>query len=285
VNQPLTGPQAALERLADGYRDLSPDSVAATLTADFLFHSIGDSLAGFVSGASRDDEVGVVRSLMRGVIRGGDTLMAPADSVGMTLDGISEGVDPEHPDSTQHYRVLTVHRFEFGVRTTRGVRFIASSKLHVFHAVRGDVALLTPEQPVDSTRWYLRRWLEDVTGVNAELAQRQGDCGEAPAPVAGPRSASGGTPAVPTVLAVRALTSPACAKLEIRCDLPGREPARVEVYDVSGRRVNQREVAVAAAGTMTIEAGHGATLYPGVYWVRIGQGQRTPATRMVVVAK
>jgi hypothetical protein len=91
-------------------------------------------------------------------------------------------------------------------------------------------------------------------------------------------------PALPTVLAVRALANPACAKLEVTCDLPGREPARVEVYDVSGRRVNQREVAVAAAGTVTIEAGHGANIYPGVYWVRVGQGVRPPATRMVVVA-
>ena len=70
----------------------------------------------------------------------------------------------------------------------------------------------------------------------------------------------------------------------MRCDLPGLEPARVEVYDVGGRRVNQRQVAVAAAGTLTIEAGRGVTLYPGVYWVRVGQGLRPPATRMVVVA-
>src|SRR6185295_13755055 len=76
VNQPLVGPQSALERLADGYRDLSPDSVAASLTADYRFHSSGDSISNFVSGASREDEVGVVRSLIHGVIRGADTLMA-----------------------------------------------------------------------------------------------------------------------------------------------------------------------------------------------------------------
>src|SRR5262249_51787915 len=99
-----------------------------------------------------------------------------------------------------------------------------------------------------------------------------------------PRSATAGGPAVPVMLAVRPLTNPACAKLDVRCDLPGLEPARVEVYDVSGRRVNQREVAVASAGTMTIEAGHGAKLYPGIYWVRVAQGLRRPATRMVVVA-
>jgi hypothetical protein len=221
--------------------------------------------------------------MLRGVIRGGDTLQAPADSVGMIVDGIAENVDPEHPDSTQHYRVLAVKRFELGLRMG-GTRFVISSALQVFHVVRGDVAQLAPGQPADSLRWYIRRWLEDVTGVNAELAQREGGCGEEPAPVRGPSSAAAGGPAAPTVLAVRPLANPACSKLEVRCDLPGLEPARVEVYDVSGRRVNQRQVPVAAAGTVTIEAGHGAKIYPGVYWVRVGQGMRPPATRMVVVA-
>jgi hypothetical protein len=226
----------------------------------------------------------LVRKVMRGVIRGADTLIAPADSVGLVMDGIGEGVDPEHPDSTQHYRVLSVRRFEYGWRTTRGERFVTSSNLHVFHVVRGDVAQLDSSQLPDSSRWYVRRWLEDITALNAELLARQGVCGEPLAAVAGPRSGSG-TPALPTLLAVHALENPACAKLEIRCDLPGLEPARVEVYDVTGRRVNQRDVSVGAAGTVTIEAGKGAKIYPGVYWVRVGQGLRHPVTRMVVVAR
>jgi hypothetical protein len=49
--------------------------------------------------------------------------------------------------------------------------------------------------------------------------------------------------------------------------------------------VNRRDIEIAAAGTMTIEAGRGARLNPGVYWVRVGQGLRTPVTRMVVVAR
>ena len=287
VNQPLVGPQAALERLADAYRDRSPDSVLANLTLDYRFHSVGssDSMLSFTIGSDRETEAGVIRGMLHGVIRNGDTLMAPADSVGMIIDGINEGVDPEHPDSTQHYRVLSVRRFGFGVRTTRGVRLDAVTGLNIFHVVRGDAALLPDGQQVDSLRWFVRRWLEDVSGLKAELDHREGSCGEAPAPVPGPRSGGVGTPAVPGVLAVHALTNPACAKLEVRCDLPGKEPARVEVYDVGGRRVNQRDVSVASAGTMTIEAGQGAKLLPGVYWVRLGQGTRPPTTRMVVVAQ
>jgi hypothetical protein len=285
VNQPLSGPEAALERFADGYRDRSPASVLASLTSDFQFHSKGDSVLKFTSGVSREDEARVIDGVLRGVIRGGDTLAAPADSVGMILDGISEGVDPEHPDSTLHYEVLIVRRFELGFRTSRGARFSISSPLNVFHVVRGDVAVLTQDQRPDSTRWYVRRWLEDVSAVKADLAKREGGCGEAPVPAPGARPGNGRTPALPTVLAVHALTNPACAKLEVRCDLPGPEPARVDVYDVSGRLVNRRDIEIAAAGTISIEAGRGAALDPGVYWVRVGQGRRSPVTRMVVVAR
>ena len=284
VNQPVMGPEAALDRLADGYRDRSPERVLAALTADYRFHSKGDSLPGYTAGSTREVEAGVIESMLHGVMHGRDTLIAPADSVGMILDGISEGVDPEHPDSTLHYEVLTVRRFEMGFRTTRGGRFVITSPLNVFHVVRGDVALLGPGQPADSTRWYVRRWLEDVSAVNADLAGREGGCGEAAPTAPGPRSAGARAPALPTALAVHALTNPACSKLEVRCDLPGLEPARLEVYDVSGRLVNHRDVAVASAGTMTIEAGRGAAIGPGVYWVRVGQGLRTPVTRMVVVA-
>src|SRR5262245_30061201 len=286
VNQPLVGPQAALERFADAYRDRSPDSVLANLTLDYRFHALGtgDSLLKFTIGSDREMEAGVIRGMLHGVIRNGDTLMAAADSVGMNIDGVSEGVDPEHPASTQHYRVLTVRLFSFGVRTTRGIRLESATGVNVFHVVRGDAALLPDSQPADSLRWYVRRWLEDMTAVNAELAQRQGGCGEEPPPLQGPRS-TGGTPALPTMLAVRPLTNPACTMLEVRCDLPGAEPAHVEVYDANGRRVNRRDVEVAAAGTMTIEAGRGAKIYPGVYWVRVGQGHRPPVTRMVVVAR
>ena len=75
------------------------------------------------------------------------------------------------------------------------------------------------------------------------------------------------------------------ALLSMTCDLPGNEPAKVEVYDVSGRRVHQREVPVANAGAMTIDAGRGAKILPGVYWVRLSQAARKPSTQMVVVSR
>lgn len=276
VNQPVSGPQAALVEMAEGYRALSPDAVVATFTADYRYHAVGDSLHKYLSGATREDEARVVRGLLHGVIRNGDTLLAGADSVGIVIDGFNEGVDPEHPDSTQQYRIVTVGRFEIGFRT-RNVRISTPATVHVFHLVRGDVAQLVEGQPADPERWYIRRWLEDVSGLRLALGKQKGDCGEA--------EAETGEPAAPTALGICPLTNPACAALHVACDLPGTEPAQVEVFDVSGRLVNSKRLAVRAAGRVELDAGAGARLLPGVYWVRLRQAALRPSTRMVVVAR
>ena len=283
ANQPVVGPQGTLEAIARGYRDRSVDSVAAHYTADWRFHTYGDTVIHFVNGVDRQYELGVLQTMFHGSIRGADTLRAPADSVGITMDGFREGVDPEHPDSTQHYQVVEVGRFEMGIRSGKTL-LMTSSKKHVFHFVRGDVAQLVPGQPADSTRWYVRRWLEDVSGVLESLAKSAGNCGEPEAPVPGPR-AGAAAPAASVALAVHPLMNPACAKLEVVCDLPERGPARIDVYDVGGRRMNRRDLTAAAPGRMTIEAGAGTKLSPGPYWVRVSQGKYAPATRMVLVAR
>ena len=284
-NQPLSGAQTALERYANAFRARSPEGIGAVLTCDYLFHTVGDSLASYTLGSNRAQEMGVMRSLLTGVIRDGVTAMPPADSVGISFDGITEGVDPEHPDSTQHYRTLTVLRAMFVIRLAKGQYLGDAATTHVFHVVRGDAAVLEPGQPASADLWYIRRWLEDVSGLRRTLAQRQGGCGEAPAPGIGPHSGGGAAPATPLALGVHPLANPACSALEVTCDLPGTEPARVEVYDVSGRRVNRREVPVAGPGTITVEAGKGVKLLPGVYWVRLQQAARRPSTRMVIVAR
>ena len=275
ASQPLEGPQATLERLAQGYRAISPEQVVATFTADYRFHALGDSLSTFIGGNSREDEARAVENMLRGNGR-----MQKADSVGMRLNGIRENTDPEHPDSSQFYRVLTVSQFDMGVRMIDGQRMIVSRE-QIFHLVRGDVAVLVDGQVGDASLWYIRRWIEDVTGIREMLSGQQGRCGDPEPPRAGPRSLGGNI----TALAIRPLINPACAKLEVTCALPGSEPARVEVYDVSGRLVNRRQVPVTGTGEITVEAGRGARIIPGVYWVRLSQAARKPSTQMVVVAR
>src|SRR5262249_2070286 len=129
----------------------------------------------------------------------------------------------------------------------------------------------------DPERWYIRRWLEDVSGLRQALGSQKGDCGEA--------VGAGGEAVTPTALGIRPLTNPACAALHVGCDLPGAEPAQVEVFDVSGRLVNSKRLAVQTAGRVELDAGAGARLLPGVYWVRLRQAALRPSTRMVVVAR
>lgn len=282
ANQPLEGPQATLQRFARAYGERSLDGVMGTFAGDYRFHSMNDSLLSYSWGATREDEEKSLRGMMLGSFKDGQMVRPPADSIGVSMDGFQEGVDPEHPDSTQHYRTITVGRFDFGIRQGE-TRMWARTALHVFHMVRGDAAVLAPGQVAGTEHWYIRRWLENVGGVRDLLGKQDGECGEPEAPKVGPRSVQG--LATDGVLAVRPLTNPACADLRISCALPGTEPARVEVFDVSGRLVNRRPVPAVGAGEVTVDAGRGAKILPGVYWVRLSQASRRPSTQMVVVAR
>src|SRR5438045_6798827 len=217
ANQPRTGPTAALENLAIAYRSMSVAGIDAMLTNDYLFHGMTDSLVKFTVGWPLEHEMGSVRGMLEGVSRDGKVVMPRADSVGVSFDGISPGVDPEHPDSTQHYQVLTVTRAQFGIRLANGVHLLNGASLHVFHVVRGDAAVLAPGQTPDPDRWYIRRWLEDVSGLRRALRDRKGDCGEREA-MAEPGAAAGlaGDARVPATLGIRALTNPACSALRVR---------------------------------------------------------------------
>ena len=125
--------------------------------------------------------------------------------------------------------------------------------------------------------WYIRRWLEDLNGLATALGKVDGDCAQADSALK--------TRALATLpLSIHPLGNPACPTLDIACDLPAAGPARIEVFDVMGRRLQQKDFDVAAPGTMKLQAGAGVHLAPGAYWVRLTQASRH-TTRMVVVAK
>ena len=287
-------PIAAVHCLARAYSEKSLEDFAALLTADYRFHddSGGGVLASqFVDGFTREHELKSASGLFNGVVREGRVVMPAAVSIATTLDGLSEGPDPEHQDSTGHYRVVAVRRFRMTLGLANGDTVALNPSLHVFHLVRGDAALCAPGQPADSGRWYLRRWLEDIDGLTLALAEDRGRCGEpAPKPGAPARSegagvASEGSAGAPRRLAIHPLGNPACPTLDLTCDLPGSESALLEVFDVMGRMMNHRDLPATAPGTVRIAAGAGARLAPGIYWVRLSQGARRPSTRMVVVAR
>ena len=287
-------PTVAVRCLATAYSRKSLADLGGLLAADYRFHmsSMRDSLvAHFVEGFVRDHEIESASALFNGMVREGLVVMPAAESISVTVEGVSESADPEHRDSTAHYRVVAVRQLQMRILLASGARVVTSPSLHVFHLVRGDAAVRVEGQPADSGRWYLRRWLEDVDALALALAGGEGRCGEpAPKPVAPARGEAGDAApgrgmVVPTALAIHPLGNPGCSTLDLMCDLPGSEPARVEVFDVTGRLVNRRLLPASGPGTVKVEAGVGASLRPGVYWVRLSQSARKPSTRMVVVAR
>ena len=71
-------------------------------------------------------------------------------------------------------------------------------------------------------------------------------------------------------------------RLGVRFALPDAAPARLELFDVSGRRRFAREVGVAGAGEHD-EAIETPGLSPGVYVIRLTRGAQVRSARAVLV--
>lgn len=282
TKQPVTGPASAIEAYAQAFRDRNSAGIDAVLTADYTFHGMTLDFKQYAFGSVRKNEIETVNNIFHGLTHEGVVIFPPPLSVSMTVDGVRDNIDPEHADSTEQYRMLTVTRLGFKIVKDSSVTFDSAPSVHMIQVVRGDVAQLMPGQTADAKRWYIRRWFEDIRGLNARLGEKKGECGDEPAAESGTPSS---LPTLPNVLGVRALTNPACAAMRVQLELPGHEDARVQVYDVSGRLVNERKLRAPEPGMQSIDAGAGAQILPGVYWVRVEQAKRRPGVRMVVVAR
>jgi formylglycine-generating enzyme required for sulfatase activity len=72
-------------------------------------------------------------------------------------------------------------------------------------------------------------------------------------------------------------------RLSVAFTLPTAAPARLELLDVSGRRVVEREVGSLGAGPHAVDLGQGTRLAPGLYLVRLTQGANTRVARVAVL--
>lgn len=77
--------------------------------------------------------------------------------------------------------------------------------------------------------------------------------------------------------------NPTAGDLVVSFTLPVSAPARLELLDVSGRRMRVRALDQPAPGRHTLDLSRGADLPAGIYWVRLTQGARAVATRAVVL--
>jgi len=272
-------PAGAIREYAQAFSERSVPRLGALLAADFRSHIAGEDRveSRFPEGIDRTMEMRVIRGLIQGVRHGDSVLAAPIRDIRVKAEGLHEADDPEHPDSTEHYRLVVIDRFTFDLSAEDGTEYLGHPSLHIVHLVRGDAAMLVAGQPADARHWYIRRWLEDVNGLADALGKVEGDCEQADSAVSSRALAT-------LALSIHPLGNPACPTLDVACDLPAAGPARLEVFDVMGRRLQQKTFDVTTPGTMKLQAGAGVRLAPGAYWVRLSQASRY-STRMVVVAK
>jgi len=128
--------------------------------------------------------------------------------------------------------------------------------------------------PAGVDRWYVGHGDNGVESISALLGSK----------VDAPAHGDAAT-AQPLRLAIHPLANPTASSFDVLCDLPGSEPASIEVFDVMGRRVTGRQITMATAGTARVRLDSGVRLAPGSYWLKLTQGSRTPVSLRVVVAR
>ena len=72
-------------------------------------------------------------------------------------------------------------------------------------------------------------------------------------------------------------------RLSVEFMLPNAAPARLELLDVSGRRVFAREVGSLGPGRHTMDLAEGRRFAPGLYLVRLTQGADARVRRVAVI--
>lgn len=71
--------------------------------------------------------------------------------------------------------------------------------------------------------------------------------------------------------------------LSVSFSLPSAEPARIEVFDITGRRVAGREVGSLGPGRHVVDLAQGGRIPAGLYVVRLSQGKQVRTVRAVAL--
>ena len=100
---------------------------------------------------------------------------------------------------------------------------------------------------------------------------------------AGPCVTTGVVPTAAPGLALSLRANPARDRLAVAFSLPDATPARLELFDVTGRRVEEREVGALGAGRHVVTLAGGRRLASGVYLVRLSHRARSVTVRAAVL--
>jgi hypothetical protein len=162
---------------------------------------------------------------------------------------------------TPEWRTLTLDGGGPRLRRDAGVVFDAARDQLVVVAGRGD-CYLGPHECVYPWRAVGDAWIADL---------------ESPAPIGVPPA-----PLPPRLAMAGPRPNPARGDLVVAFGLADDSPARLEVFDVSGRRVAARDVGSLGAGSHAVRLAEGRGLAPGVYAFRVTQGGHVASAHGVV---
>jgi len=126
-------------------------------------------------------------------------------------------------------------------------------------------------------------WL-DVGSIVVESYGPQGAPVAKVAPVAASSTEESRASAPLTLAIAPVAANPARGRaLVVDVALPSADPARLEVLDVMGRRVATRELGSLGTGRHSVDLGAGQRFAPGVYLLRLTQGNDARVARVTVI--
>jgi hypothetical protein len=89
-------------------------------------------------------------------------------------------------------------------------------------------------------------------------------------------------PGAPALSLESTASNPARGRLVVKLSLPSAAPARVELYDLNGRRVTTRMIGAGGPATRIEDLGGAPSLRAGVYFVRLSQGHDVVTRRIAL---
>jgi hypothetical protein len=93
-------------------------------------------------------------------------------------------------------------------------------------------------------------------------------------------------PAVPIAASFalsRVEPNPSVGELRVSFSLLDDTPASLEVYDLTGRRLESQELGRLGPGAHVVSLGRGVRWPPGIYEVRLQQGSRSRFRKVAIV--
>jgi hypothetical protein len=277
---PTTCDPAALRaviHLLAAYSSMNLPAFERLLTADFRFHSGGTpGEPSFV--LTREDEIESLRRLLEGSVRPSGERLPAARRIVFSAGPFRIRPDPDQQDPQGRYMLVLALDVGFEIEFEDGSIARTDTVSQLFHLARVDAASLAAGVRPTEGEWFVREWTEGPPPVAARRAPPRP--ASRSADTASTRMDSAVVAGLP--LAIALLENPARGVIVLSLSLPGPGQARIEAFDLAGRRVMSREIA-AEGGTrrMTLEPGH--AMHAGVYWLRLSQGRHQATSRFVLI--